>query len=184
MTSHERVSRDEESGLGLVEVIVALLVSSILLVAIGTILANSWVAQREVTNTTQATNRGQLIASAIERAVRNAEIIQVVDGSVLRVQTTLAGSMRCQGFRLVQGQPAQMTMSASALGDAAAWPEWEEGVRQRSGSGGSAIPFFTEWTGGTGVTYSFDMVEGDTAPVRFVGDVAKRNLSSEAGAVC
>ena len=40
---------------------------------------------------TEATNRGQLVSSAIERAVRNALAVEVSGGDTLRVHTSLGG---------------------------------------------------------------------------------------------
>ena len=69
-------------GLGLIELIVALLVSTIVLIAVATILVNSWLTQQDVTSTTQATTRGQLIGQSIERAMRNAVAFDISpDGS-------------------------------------------------------------------------------------------------------
>lgn len=165
-----------DRGLSLIEVIIAILVSSIVLLAVGTILINSWMAQRDVNNITQATNRGQLVASAIERAVRNAEVISVSsDSEVLRVQTTLAGSLRCQGFALHDAGTAQMKTSASSLGADSGWPVWEPGIDQAAQSDGTPIPFFDAWVDNTGVTYTFEMIDGDTAPVRFAGETGARN---------
>src|SRR6186713_108319 len=62
----------DDAGLGLIELIVALLVSSVVLIAVATILVNSWLTQQDVTSTTEATTRGQLIGQNIERAMRNA----------------------------------------------------------------------------------------------------------------
>ena len=72
--------------------IVALLVSTVVLIAVATILVNSWLTQQDVTSTTEATNRGQLIGQSIERAMRNAVAFDISpDGRMLRVHTTLGG---------------------------------------------------------------------------------------------
>jgi type II secretory pathway pseudopilin PulG len=165
-----------DEGLGLIEVIIALLVSTIVLVAVGTILINSWVAQEGVTSTTQATNRGQLISSAVERAMRNAMAFQVtgIDGSELWVWTSAAVGAECQGFRLTDGQ-AQMKTSTGTLGSPADWPEWQDGVKQQMSASGTAIDFFRE--AGRTVSYTFD-IRTDSAPVRFVGEASTRYASS------
>ena len=168
------VPTGEDQGLGLIEVILAILISTIVLVGVGTILINSWLTQQDVTTTTQATNRGQLITSAVERAMRNAQAFQVTgtSGSELWVWTSLAGA-ECQGFRLTDGA-AQMKSSSGALGAPADWPEWQEGVQQRT-TAGVPIDFFTE--AGRTVSYTFD-IRTDSAPVRFGGEASTRYASS------
>ncbi len=174
MQSARRPPADE--GLGLIEVIVALLVSTIVLIGVGTILINSWLTQQDVTSTTQATNRGQLISSAVERAMRNGIAFQVTgaNGSELWVWTSLTPAAQCQGFRLTDGH-AQMKTSTGALGASADWPEWQDGIRQRTTTSGSPIDFFTE--AGRTVSYTFD-IRTDSAPVRFGGEASTRYASS------
>jgi type II secretory pathway pseudopilin PulG len=164
-----------DEGLGLIEVIVAIVVSTIVLVGVGTILINSWLTQQDVTSTTQATNRGQLISSAVEKAMRNGIAFQVTgtNGSELWVWTSLPAGAACQGFRLTDGQ-AQMTSSSGLLGAPTDWPEWQEGVQQRT-IAGVPIDFFTE--AGRTVSYTFD-IRTDSAPVRFGGEASTRYASS------
>ena len=150
--------------------------STIVLVGVGTILINSWLTQQDVTSTTQATNRGQLISSAVERAMRNGMAFQVTgaNGSELWVWTSLAAGAQCQGFRLTDGH-AQMKTSTGALGSPADWPEWQDGILQRTTTSGSPIDFFTE--AGRTVSYTFD-IRTESAPVRFGGEASTRYASS------
>jgi prepilin-type N-terminal cleavage/methylation domain-containing protein len=164
---------EADSGLSLIELIVVVVITGIVLGAVATIFVNSWRTQEEVLRVSEATNRGQLVTSAVERAVRNAVAVDVVSaggGTALRVKTTLGGSLGCQGFFLVDGG-SHWTTSAGALSATPAdWPEWTDGVEQQG-----ATPFFTLTAEGA-VEYAFD-VETESAPVRFNGEVSPRSLA-------
>ena len=167
-TSHD----ERDAGLGLIELIVALVVAGIVLAGIGAIFVRSWQTQEEVMSVSEATNRGQLVASAIERAVRNGLYVQVSDsGTVLRVSTSLSGSLKCQGFRVTSdaGGTARYSMSASTLGTSDTWPEWQPAVMAQPGT-----PYFEEPSPGV-IRYSFQL-ETESAPVRFAGEVSPRSI--------
>lgn len=171
MDDHERATTsDDDSGLGMIELIVALLVSSIVLIAAASILVNSWLTQQDVTTTTQATNRGQLMGAAIERAMRNAKDLQVSptddNGTELRVWTSLGGDRTCQGFQLTTGT-ARIATSSGMLPGVDTWGAWQEGILQHDSS-----PFF-ERVGDT-VAYSFE-IETDSAPVPISGQAKMRS---------
>lgn len=164
--------KDCDEGLGLIELIVAIVVSGILLAGVATILARSWQTQEEVISVSEATNRGQLVASAIERAVRNGLYVQISDsGSVLRVSTSLAGGLKCQGFGLTSdaGGSARFSASATSLGVASDWPEWQPGIIAQAGT-----PYFEEPSPGI-FRYSFQLAT-ESAPVRFSGEVTPRSI--------
>jgi prepilin-type N-terminal cleavage/methylation domain-containing protein len=171
-----RPEGDEELGLTLIELIVAVLVASVLLAAAAAILSNSWTTQRNVTSVSDATNRGQLISSGVERAMRNAIAFDVsVDGTTLRVHTSLGGSLTCQGFALVSGE-SRMSLSSSALSASTNWPSWQAGIQQQGSS-----PYFTQ--SGSQVAYRFD-IGTSSAPVRFVGQAGTRTASTGVSAPC
>ena len=166
-----RRTEPDDSGLGLVELIVALLVSAIVVVASATILVNSWLTQEDVTSTSRATTRGQLMGSAIERAIRNAKDFVVApgdgDATELRVWTSLGGDMICQGFQLTAGS-ARMTSGSGVLAAVSTWPEWQRGVEKQD-----ETPFFKR--SGNVLTYSFAM-ETDSAPVPISGQAKMRTI--------
>lgn len=171
-----KLASSDDEGLSLIELIVYILVASILLIATSVILANSWTTQRNVTDVTEATNRGQVITSTVERAMRNAIAFDVsVDGTTLVVHTSLEGGLACQGFLLTAGE-SRMSLSASALGLTSTWPVWQPGVAQRGSS-----PFFSET--GTTVAYTFD-ISTTAAPVRFAGQAAARSAATGVSAPC
>jgi Tfp pilus assembly protein PilW len=169
-------TRTDDSGLSLVELIVYVLVGSIVVLATAAILINSWTTQRNVTNVSDATNRGQVVTSTIERAMRNAIAFDVsLDGTTLMVHTSLPGHLECQGFNLTAGQ-SRLKTSSSALGVASGWNVWQQGVAQRG-----STPFFAET--GQSITYAFDITTS-AAPVRFAGQTAARSAATGVSAPC
>lgn len=178
MTQAAKGARDD-AGLTLIELIMYMLLASVLLGAMATILVNSWSTQRDVQTTNEATNRGQLIGQSIERAMRNAQAFDVsTDGTLLRVDTRLGGSRRCQGFWM-NGGAAYMTTSASALPSAVTpdWPDpWQSGVVQNG-----STRFFEQ--DGLSVTFTFDITT-DSAPVRFQGEAAMRTPATGGSSPC
>lgn len=168
ITAHDH----RDAGLGLIELIVAIIVSGIVLAGIAAIFARSLQTQEEVVSVSEATTRGQLVASSIERAVRNGLYVQVSDGgTVLRVSTSLTGALKCQGFRVTSdaGGAAHFSASATTLGTSDTWPEWQPGVVAQTGT-----PFFDEPSPGV-IRYRFQL-ETDSAPVRFAGEVSPRSI--------
>ena len=159
-----------DDGLGLIELIVAIVVSGIVVVAIATIFVSSWRTQEQVTSVTQATNRGQLVASTIERAMRNALYFDVTEsGTVLRVSTSLTGDLKCQGFRLTD-PGAQLTTDPSLLTSPnTAWPSWQTGITKQG-----TAPYFAR-TAANSLTYTFKITT-DASPVTFSADVAPRSV--------
>lgn len=167
----------DDAGLSLIELIIVVVVMGILSGAIVMILVNSWNTQQDVNSTTVATNEGQVYASSIERAVRNAEAIEVTGGSVLKVRTTLAGARQCQSFRFVAsagaGDAAYLASGSSAPAWGGAW------IREKAAVIGGQ-PYFA--FAGDAVTYAF-RITTDSAPVLFQGRVAARNTLG-GGAPC
>lgn len=155
---------DSDAGVTLIELIMYVLVLSIVLGAVTMILIGAWRTQEDVLSETEATNRGQLVSSAIERAVRNGLAIQVSGGNTLQVHTSLPGARACQGIDL-SGGVARLKISSGALGTG--WPAWQDGVTQIPGQ-----PLLT--ASGSTVTYAFQL-NTSTAPVRFMGTVSARN---------
>ncbi|TDN93234.1 prepilin-type N-terminal cleavage/methylation domain-containing protein [Microbacterium sp. BK668] len=159
-------ARHDDSGLGLIELIVVIVVTGIIMAAIVSIFVNSWKTQDQVTSETGGTNRGQVVGSMIEQAVRNSLYLSVNSaGDELRVRTSLSGSaLKCQGFK-VASTGVQIATSSTSIGTT--WPAWQPAIKIV----GSA-PYFT-LTNGV-LSYSFD-VQTESAPVRISGDVAVRS---------
>lgn len=166
----QRTQRD--AGLGLVELVVAVAIAAVVLAGIATIFARSLQTQEDVMSVSEATNRGQLMSAAIERAVRNALYVQVSEsGTVLRVSTSLGGELKCQGFRVTSdsGGEAQFSVSSGTLGGWDTWPEWQAGVLPQAGT-----DFFYESSPGI-IRYGFQL-ETESVPVRFDGEVSTRSI--------
>jgi hypothetical protein len=177
MTSSSRIDIDanrDDRGLGLIELIVGLLVSTIVVVAAATVLMNSWITQQKVVATTHGTNSGQVLASMIERAVRNAKDVQVLpseaDGTELRVWTTLGGAKTCQGFLLTTGTARIGATSGSILPATSDWALWDDNV-----SPFGSAPFIRQ--AGNTVSFSFELedVDAHVAPVQLSGEVSIRS---------
>jgi len=186
MPSQQHLTELDDVGLGLIELVVSILVSALVLIGVGSILVNAWNTQADVTSTSQATTRGQLIGSSIEKAVRNAVEFDVTGGGTqLRVGTSLSSGLRCQGFRFATvgaDGTLQWSASSSALAGGA-WPEWESDVVQATGPGGIVIPVFEVTGAGNAVTYTFD-IETEAAPVRIRGQVAMRSAATVGSTSC
>ena len=169
--------RSDDEGLSLIELIMVVVLVGILSGGLAMILVNSWSAQEDVSSTTTATNKGQVFASSIERAVRNAEAIEVTGGSVLTVRTTLPGARQCQSFRFISsagvGDAAYMASGSSAPAWGGAW------ITEKVAPIG-VEPYFA--FGGDAVTYAF-RITTDSAPVLFQGRVSARNTLG-GGAPC
>ncbi|MDQ7878094.1 prepilin-type N-terminal cleavage/methylation domain-containing protein [Microbacterium sp. QXD-8] len=171
-------SSTNDDGLGLIELVVAMVVSGLVIAAIATILVNSWRTQEQVTSVTQATNRGQLVSSTIERAMRNALYFEVTEsGTVLRVSTSLAGNQKCQGFRLTD-PGAQFAADAAMLPSPnTTWPSWQTGITKQG-----TTPYFVR-TAANSLTYTFKITT-EASPVRFSADVAPRSLQESGSDGC
>ena len=171
-------ARTNDDGLSLIELIVAIVVSGIVIAAIATIFVGSWRTQEQVTSVTQATNRGQLVSSTIERAMRNALYFDVTEsGTVLRVRTSLEGDLKCQGFRITDAA-AQLTTDASSLPSPnTAWATWQPGITNQG-----SIPYFVRTTPGS-LTYSFKITT-DASPVNFSADADPRSVQETGSGGC
>lgn len=176
----------DDDGLGLIELIVAIVVSGIVLIAIASIFINSWRTQEQVTSVAEATNRGQIIGSAIERAMRNAlwfDVPAAYGGDVLVVSTSLDGALKCQGFRFTTGGApdygaAQLSGAKVTLtSDATMWPDWKSGVAKQG-----TAPYFRKTADGT-LAYTFQ-IETDAAPVEFSSDIAPRSTQAAGSDGC
>jgi len=162
--------RSDDAGITLVELIIGMLIATVIAGATVMILVNSWRTQEEVASVSDATNTGQLVSSAMERAIRNADYIDVsADQSTLLVQTSLGGSLTCQGFHLTTDS-LLMAIRSTPLGDPTTWPSWKTGLSRQG-----TASFLTR-TGNT-VSYAFDMTT-DSAPVHFTGSAALRSVST------
>lgn len=164
---------DDDAGLTLIELIVGIVVSTIVLIGVGTIMINSWLAQNDVLSTTEATNRGQFVSSSIERAMRNALDFEVrAGGSQLWVHTTYTDHRECQAFQLTDGV-AEMKMGAPSI-DALAWGRWLDAADYS----GFEVDVNVPGTGAfaqSGDTLEYDFsIATDSAPVQFSGEASIR----------
>lgn len=173
MIGPESEASSSESGLTLIELLVTMFVSVIVLAAVGVMLVNSLLTQNQVLSTSEATNRGQLISTQVERAMRNAAYFEVSpDRTTLYVRTTFTGERRCQAFTIENGVARMKMDSVNVEGvewgtwlDASQYPRFEVDVRVPVGGA------FTE--AGDTLRYDFSIAT-DSAPVYFNGESSYR----------
>ncbi|KHK99171.1 hypothetical protein LK09_03965 [Microbacterium mangrovi] len=168
----------DDGGFSLVELIIYVVVLGVITAGIAVMFVNIWKTQASVTDQTDATARGQVISSQIEKAMRNAVAFKVTDaglsstlatGPVLEVATDLSGSNACMGFNLGGGS-AQLAMTSGGALSSASWRTWEPGVVQHY-----TDDFFTQ--SGTTVSYSFDVKSANGPTVHFQGTAYMRNIT-------
>lgn len=178
----DRDSADDE-GFSLVELIFYVVILGLITTGIAVVFFNTWKAQASVSDQVDATERGQLVASQMEKAMRNAVAYEITDptlasslssGSTLVVATAMSGSNACMAFNLTGGT-AQLTTTSGARVAAAPWPTWQSGITQHKNSGGVLVPFFTQV--GSDVAYSFDVTSANGPTVHFEGTAYLRNPS-------
>lgn len=159
-----------DAGVTLIELIMYMIISALIASVIVMMLVNTLRTQSNVTSETTATTRGALVASTLERSMRNALAFSVsADGSTLLVRTSLDNSLVCQGFALSTSSGAKFTQTSTALPASSTWPTWQTGVVAHG-----ATPFISQTL--NGVSYSFDLTTNG-APVHFAGTVTARNLT-------
>lgn len=97
--------RSDDSGLTLVEIVIYMTLAVVVGTIVVSMLIGTLKGQDQVTSTTQATTKGQLVATTIEMAVRNATAFAITDGgNTLTVLTTL--DKPCQQFTLQRNAAA------------------------------------------------------------------------------
>jgi hypothetical protein len=164
-------------GLGLIEFIVAIVVSGIVLASIAIIFARSWQTQEEVVSVTQATDEGQLLGSMIERAVRNGLAVRVYEeagAQVLEVQSFIAGETLCQGFAV--GSEVALASSTGTLGSPGLWKKWQPAITLVAGE--------SDFSYADGIVSYALVIRTESAPVRIVGDVSTRSDQLTGGLSC
>jgi hypothetical protein len=108
--------------------------------------------------------------------------VKQVNGSELRVRTTLAGELECQAFHIADGVAEMKSSNADV--NLATWGSWLDVTNYDAfvvnvEAPGAGTFSQTPTTGvGTTLTYNF-AVETDSAPVNFNGAVSVR--AGEAG---
>lgn len=155
----------DERGMTLIELVVAMaMVTGIFWIATS-IFLSAMRGDRQVSTTAHATMQAQGVAQAIERAVRNAQRIDV-SGTTLTVWTTLAGNHTCQQWAVASGTVTH-AQGSTTLGSAA---------KYGTGTAGATIAFpSTILSGGkiVGVEYVVTY-PSDTRPVEVSGKVRSR----------
>lgn len=180
--------RRDDAGLTLIELMVAGLILSIVLLAIGGMLISILTTQRTVANVTQTTTTAQATATAIVAGVRNASDVRLTTPTgadqLLVVRTansddTISWSCRAWYYEASTGTIRSMTtpgarIPAPTAPQLADWAVVATDVTPRTGSG-----IFSVITGGIGISYNAEVSDG--APVAIQTSAIKRSGVAEVG---
>ncbi|MFD6700112.1 MULTISPECIES: hypothetical protein [unclassified Microbacterium] len=167
-------------GISLIELVVVVAILGVVSLVLGTLFSNIWRSQVAVSAQSQATARGQLVASEMERAMRNAVAFDVsADGSTIRVNTALSGGLQCQAFQLAADGLHMSVSSSPAV--PSGWPLWQTDVTAGSGAFASK--------NGNSIAYNFDALSKSgaqtvAAPVHFQGTAYMRNSAAGSLSPC
>jgi len=144
MNMHSDVRDDD--GLSLVELVFYVVILGLITTGIAVVFFHTWKAQASVSDQVDATERGQLVSSQIEKALRSAVAYEITDpsltasgstGSTLVVATAMTGSNACMAFGL-GGGTAQLTTTSGGAVTPAPWPTWRPGEDRGPRWNGSA----------------------------------------------
>lgn len=163
----------EDDGLSLIELLIYMILIGLIGALVVTLFINIWQTERSVNDKTTATSEGQLIASQIEKAMRNAIGFAIEDdGRILKVVTSLGESAQCQSFAFETDGVVMSITPAPATQESAG--SWQQSVTQ-TGSTQYFVPADAD-----GVRYSFTAHGRDGgAAVLFTGEVHSRNATLE-----
>lgn len=164
MSAAPYASPDDESGLSLIELLIAALVGGVILAVVATVFVSTLQANASARDRDLATGRVQAISTSLSSAVRNASAVEVAalagGGSVARA-TVASGATgwKCEAWAVVDlaGSASRpdgryelrhltygvLASGASAPAPSASWgvlADWVEPIR----SVGTDLPFFTK----------------------------------------
>ncbi|MGN7862025.1 PilW family protein [Microbacterium sp. 22303] len=170
----------DDDGFSLVELIFFVLILGLITTGIAVLFFNTWKAQASVSDQVDATERGQLVASQIERAMRDGIAFSVSSGSTLMVATSSTSNV-CVGFTFVDGNAtppgaANLAITSGASLSAASWSTWQSGIVAHPLGGGGFDPFFS-LVGPNRIRYSFDVKSVNGPTVHFEGTGYLRSAS-------
>ncbi|KJL34297.1 PilW family protein [Microbacterium azadirachtae] len=174
------IARDDD-GLSLIELIFYVVILGLITTGIAVVFFNMWRAQASVSDQTDATERGQLVATQIEKAMRNAVAFEVTDasstpglstGPVLLVATGLTGQNACMAFNFSAGQAQVIQTSGSSIA-ASSWSTWQTGIVSAGGA-----PYFKKTANSSAsIDYSFAATSKNGPTVQFGGTAYMRTTS-------
>ncbi|RNE59217.1 PulJ/GspJ family protein [Cryobacterium tepidiphilum] len=188
-------SRNDE-GLTLIELLVAMMVSLVVLLIVGSLLVNTLKTERTVRTATQDTSSAQLVAKSVSQGVRNAtDFWHSPAGSVpeilmARTQRTIdAGGNPvwvCRAWSFADGQvrtatsstPIAKTQTAASV---QSWTLLADGVEATT-AGSVALPVFA-WSGRK-VDLALNVSTGTPEPTLIHTTAVSRQEPAAAGAPC
>ncbi|WHP17777.1 prepilin-type N-terminal cleavage/methylation domain-containing protein [Cellulomonas sp. ES6] len=188
----EEPGRSRDSGMTLVELLVAMSIGIVVLLLVGATMYRTLVTQRDVTSLTQATNQAQTAAASVERSVRNATAVSHlttpsgVEILRMRTRTGSAGgaSTRCEAYAYdPSAHTLRRTTAASAI-DPATSSTWSLIIDKVSPSTGTALLPLTTVAGRSQVALSFSVAAGKVKPVEVESVVYPLPSSDTGSAPC
>jgi prepilin-type N-terminal cleavage/methylation domain-containing protein len=170
----ERAERPADAGMTLVELLVAMLIGTIVLLLIGATFHRTLVTQRDVTALSQAANQAQTAANQVERSVRNATAVGTattassIQNVRMRTRTGASGgaATRCEAYAY---DPAAKTLrfkASSTAIDPNTSSTWTLLVDKVSPSAGTQLLPTATVAGKTQVTLAWSVSAGQVKPVR------------------
>ncbi len=190
-TSRERSEsrREGDSGLGLVELLIYMMLSVLILSLVGSVFINSLRTEAIVRTATVSTSAGQLAMQTIQRGVRNSTGLTVLtpeghaDDQVLRVRAAGGGAdviFTCQVWYYSASEHTIRMKSGPdgvpiPLADRRTWTLLTEGVAP----GGSGHVFTRSSTGAT-VDIDFTVTASKRDPIAIQSSARSRTASMEA----
>lgn len=187
-----------DAGFTLTELLVYLMLAVVVLTVVGGILINSLTVERSVSDTSQASNDGQLVSSAVGRGVRNASVVWHsavgADPELLMVRTSGSETPQkwtCQAWSYSDGE-IRMRSSTAAISTTVtplalkSWTLLADGVRPTY-VGSVASPIFA--LSGPGPGLPFNRVDlqltvnaGESRPVLIDTSSVRRQPAGVLGA--
>lgn len=172
----------DDKGFTLVELLIASGLMVLVAVIVGSILVNSFNAEKTVRTTTQAASAGQLVASSIEQGVRNATWLDLAATNgeyFLRVRTASGAetvTWSCQAW-FVSGGSAYTRVATTAItrpttANLTGWTLLASGLAQ---SGSTAVLSKDNRQ----IHITFEVTAGDAQPVLIQTSALSRQTGTE-----
>lgn len=126
------LSRSDERGITLVELLVYMLLAVVVLTIVGAVLINSFRAENQVRDAAQSNSTAQLVAESLGQGIRNASAVEISTpavGSILlrtrSIDRSEAGGWFCYAWLLSGGElRTERSVGAIPAPDAATAATW------------------------------------------------------------
>lgn len=186
---HPALSSDSESGIGLVELLIYVMLAVLVFSVAGSIFINGLRAEAIVRTATESTSAGQLALESIQRGVRNSSGLNIIipDGrshdQLLKVRTASGGTnivYTCEAWYYSESEGTIRMESAPdgiplKYSDPLTWTLLTQGVAP-----GASGKVFAMSDSGAEVTIDFTVTARERAPIVIHSSARSRTSSTEA----